>query len=28
VLWDLEKGDTTVHTEPDRAVAQILLGVD
>lgn len=28
VLWDLENSDTTVHTERDRAVAQILLGVD
>ena len=28
VLWDLENTGTTVHTERDRAVAQILLGVD
>ncbi|MEQ4207451.1 hypothetical protein [Actinopolymorpha sp. B9G3] len=25
VLWDVGNADTTVHTGPDRAIAQILL---
>jgi streptomycin 6-kinase len=25
ILWDVENADTSVHTEPDRAIAQILL---
>jgi len=27
-LWDAENADTTVHTEPDRVIASILLGRD